>query len=633
MILHPLRAFLISCTLLLCLSCSGSKTDRPSVMPEIHLTDRYGSFRLIWTKEWKPSSILVEVTQGGETFSQSFSVPVGSSEQAIISLSKATEEMIPVRFKFGYWNGAEALLSSNTGPFPASQLDATYLDGGAQLAWTRTSVVADQVEIERLLVDAKGNQVAASPQISTLDAAVSHFHDKDGVEGQSKTYKVRYVCRGVRGAPRIFGYTFPLLFPVSELKATPTSAGPKLTWTEPSKVATSHEIYRSIGTGTVTSASRIGIVSAGTMAFLDTENLPGVFTYWVESRGPEQLANGSKRVSCLTPPQGELPLSGSLVTMPAFHQMSIQPEGFYLRGPSQILEPSGPSWVEADLPSGTYAYPLVQKDSRGRPHVVFIFEGQILHAWKESGKWHQEAIARRWIGDWTPRPFQFKLDPFDHVHITWQVSTWGDFEYATNATGSWGIVPIPNSRGPIPAASLEVDELGQAFFFFCDFSQVYRLASMLPGAPPSIEIVPTDTKGRGSTRTALLTASRGVVSVYFERPINPGYVFMELHTMERSGSTWSSPTILGNYIGNPSWASDLARSAPKDRTALLMGCSQGLMLMVRTGDGPWLKTMLGPAGHSHAMGFSPSGRLQLAFDQGRDIHVDPPQTTVLFLQE
>ncbi|HEU4384827.1 MAG TPA: hypothetical protein VFR85_15180 [Anaeromyxobacteraceae bacterium] len=491
------------------------------------------------------------------------------------------------------------------------------------LSWTQGSTVAEEVRVERAIWDYGPGQLGPYETVATLPGSASSWLDTTtAAPGVAYGYRIRNTAtyQGTsidsQGVAQMADQT-TFLSPPAGLQAAVVPEGVLLTWTPTSRNGTVQQVTRDPEL-----AGAIVTLDASARSYLDPVPQPGAYHYWVAvlpGPGLGGYAAGTGPVSaCVPPPPGPWGLEQEVLHVPAADSVARDASGswwFARRWVISFLADTGVwtqspgGWEEHRL-GGTATEFLVEPglllDSAGRPHVLWLLPvdpwsvsgpWQLRHAWRDEAGWKDEMVAERVFTHGNVRyDVQFAIDGAGSVHVAWEAIEFTGStaimlsEYATNASGTWNLVPltstildptrVSSSRLAVaPDGSVHVCLLG--FPWGASEPSIVHLRNLAGGGWEE-EVVPN---GPLTYTDKLLLVARGAddLALLYTQQQSSEYRFQA-----RTAGGWGASEALGSaYAGSGHLLPGLAVSQDGARRAALLELTDGLALATWEAGAGW----------------------------------------------
>ncbi|HEY3450613.1 MAG TPA: fibronectin type III domain-containing protein [Myxococcales bacterium] len=519
---------------------------------------------------------------------------------------------------------------------PAGPHGLTFvMEGDAvRLTWS-SSQKAETTELERGVLDPATHEVATWEPLATLPITRETYLDATAAEGTDYAYRMTLAVGTNRSWPAQAHFTPPIRVPL-DLRASPGCKKVVLAWTNRSSAATGLVILRGQGADSSNLMQPIAQLPATATSYEDLSAGAAWYTYALEVQAADDSARTGPVTVLTLPDPTNLSLVSSLPDLPeAAFARRTSTGGWVLGGEDLWWEPvlyvfADDAWATL-VPSGDtqWAQPYFLLDARDRPQLVFVQRsgpnGQafdIVHGWTdETGQVLQtEKIATRVLARANASSLAFAVDGAGGMHVVWASEPSGsdpDFEYATNATGTWKVEALPDTgltSYSTAALRLCVDPQGGLHAVVDQFSKLL-LAERPAGGDWTWEQVSTgDGSGgqafyKGETaQCACPAASDFRVFFGLTASSNSAYETVLAH---KSNGAWMAPQIIATQPNHGTPGLRVAVRPDGLRQAVRVSSADGVMLYVDDGAG-WKPTLVGPiSGPEPSLGFKPDGSLYL----------------------
>jgi hypothetical protein len=505
------------------------------------------------------------------------------------------------------------------------------------VAWTRGSVAADSVQVERAAYDDLSYTYGPYAVVATLAPEAMGYVDAGPRPWTGYQYRVRYLgtSSGTAVESAAVECTASARTNVAppDLQVSVVAGVPQLTWVNRSAIATGIQVRRASGLGAEYGA-QVATLPPGATSFADTGVAPGVYSYTVAAIFETTGLGVSAPAPAIVPPAG---FGVSTIVLPAGVEAQYTARGAdggwwraslgdWTGGGRPLLvwspSPAG-GWTERrlDEPVGSlFADPGILLDAAGRPHVVYARAtssttssppSDIVHEWHDGTSWQREVVAQRTLASSSAgAALSFALAPDGTPVIAWVLwSTLGDLEAAHRVDGAWVIEPLVTNPYPTwgQLLDLRVSPDGTAFLAFS--SPSLTLWTHPAGGAWSAEPVPTGSTGPVGGGVLMLRPDG--LSVGYEHQGAPLETYpYQVASVTRRGGTWEAPVELGAHAGGVDrWVA--ASSGARIAFAVPEASPDGLWIRSWDGVGGWSLTRLrqNTSAQSCWIGFDSAGKL------------------------
>jgi len=528
-------------------------------------------------------------------------------------------EVVPYKFRIclvrGNENGPNSEASYKHPIFPPSISIRAFDVEGLRLAITSRSKVATQVRILRGLADDNGNAwsfLELEPLAWTNTGVI--WIDASAEEHQKYIYKVCLRDGTVESkwidtlSPQV------LLKSPADFQAQGEVNSVRLTWKKPVKAYDSVVLKRQ-----GINIDQIAI-PAGASEFVDNPSFPGMYRYQLTVRAGNEIRNSPEIIgTALNPPGNPNTLKSPWSGPPIFAAVydanrnwicaSQDATGRYV-----LRAPAGHGWAELPLESrSVHIPPFGLGSSTG--HHRFLYStpnpsdlGKFLikAVWFEKEQWQSEEV-----GSFPPAPggnrleANFALTPGGDPIISLRR---GDEVYTGSyligkVNGTWALSPLYAGYDRVFQDSSTPMRYGFSFVTTSTGAFPFDWTTHLLNIPP-MQNGPNFSAGN-------LVAGNQFWTCWEQWDGTQWNLYSAIF---RNGA-WSQPEVLLGWKGYSAlyWmAGTRLTASPDGRTlALIAGSPLGLVMIHRTGSGPWSWASLGVHGYPAGCEWTGNGTLQL----------------------
>lgn len=594
------------------------------------------SFHLTWTR---PSTAFDGYEFEGRVDSGTYAklhqgLIASSWTEAYYDAGYGAPELATFSFRVRAIRGASASVYSNeaslrSGLHAPSMFSPYPAGGGLSVSWSNNSKVADTLKLERGIQGSGGTSWNAIPSVPF---GTSSWIDREAPEGVPCAYRVTYSKGEESVQATSSSATMPMVAP-AQLAATPLVEGVKLSWENPSQVATEVAVMRAPGLDAYASYQQVALVPVGTTSYTDSQLATGYYTYRLENRKAGSYSATSASVQVVTlPPQNGASVTPEILSLPQAQAIRRSSTGqWFLSGTYSynvaVREPSGGAWTDYLPPNAqSWAAPYFLLDSHDRPHLVYtrsVTQGTqevaLMHAWRDATGWQTEEIARKVLYASSAMPsYTFALDAQDRLHLLWLKSggTGTDLEYAAKAQGgTWTIEsPVTTALSALGAYRLIVDPTGQPHILLGGWQDLRHVTRT--GGTWVSEAIPANgaTVGWYDFMEGFSPGPDGV-SVFVFRGHAPYDGKYDLVLLRKAGGSWLPEEVI---LTTTTWSFKgiLAANPAGTRFALYCSTEAGNVLR-RWASGTWTSSQVGPATYgTPLLGFDPADKVYLLLPAG-----------------
>jgi len=543
---------------------------------------------------------------------------------AFVKVDPATPEGALLSFRLrGIRGGSASEWSSpiaiRRGVRAATDLSVQNQEGvKLSLRWTRRSVLADGLRLERRIVDldlSKGPW-EARPGIGAADTSYEEKDLTPWLDGHAFEYRVIYTLRSLESAPvaALSGFTRPL--PPASVNASVENGTVLLTWTNASKIADHVAITRELAEAVVAvvpanpPAARIDGLLPGLHGF-QLKAVVGTFTGVIN-----YVSEPTKAAAFVPPPAPTLP--ARIVHGAAGNLVVRAPDGAFaiacsLSGDSsvEVFPPSGPSYRTSAR--GAVANGGLFVDAAGAPHLVYLQDSPdgtigpmpIQHAVLDV-TWKVETISTPFEGTQAISvPLFAGLNRAGAVHVLFAVVSLPEPpHHATNAGGTWSEELVQPPEGAVSLSGPVAVRTDGAPIFLTGSNEGYGFVSRAPDGW-HVEPVPGTTLDL-QPLALFATSPGGALAFFLRNDVAAGRTVLQ--EFERTSTGWQ-----GRDAG-PSWSfasrpSLVSLTMSDDGTrAALVDNADPPMLWLRDG-GAWRVPLPLAPDFFLVGGFTPAGKV------------------------
>ncbi len=635
----PARQFLVFMFTLVLLGCGGAGGQDPQATrtgPTALTVSIYkapASFRLAWLPPDTPTTGLeIQVRVGTAPYATIYSGPGPTSESvAFYDAGADAPEITTFAFRMRALNYDHASDYSNeatarTGLLPPTLGPFSHPANAIGISWQNNSLVADTLKLER------GNQVGADTvwtPIPGVPFGATFWADRDAPEGSLSRYRVTYSKGQDFAQDASYDGAYMLMQSPEQVRITPLLEGARITWLNPSKIASTVAILRVSGfdAGLGALETEVASLPPGTTSYDDTHLTTGYYTYRLENRKPgvNPASSPSVPMATLLPGFGSTVVS-STVVLPSARVVRRSSQGaWYLSGAPgnmeiQVNTPIGNSWTSFTPANAQFwNTPYFLLDSLDQPHLVYshqvapgVQDTINEHAWKASSGWQTEGMPQSIVGSPT-----FSLDAQNHLHLAWQKGPQvQDLMYAVRQSdGSYLVDDLSglNDSTVLYGFQLVVDPTGQPHILARTPVNLLHLTRA-----NGIWTAETITSGRNYGSMAGFAPAPDAFRAFVSRDYSPDSGTTELVMFQKEAGSWLPEKVLATTTFPDAFTiSSLAATGSGQRFALAYSAtSTGNMLSVWS----WGTQLSVPLGYFDSiqgplLGFDPSDRLYLLLPQ------------------
>jgi hypothetical protein len=648
-------------------SAAPAKVQQPVTFAS-SLTLKQGSGFDIIQLDWvRPTAtydgFLLEASVAGGPFqSLTNDILPGNWESIILTFDPSTPELLDLQFRMCAVRGGVKYEYTNAVPYfrglrPASQVTAALLRGGLFINWTKASLAADAVRVERALLNPDGSFSGWQP-LAQLGADAVSFLDQDLVEGTTCSYRVTYAKGTVSSAPALT--TAPPI-PVSSViafSATAQADGIHLGWKNRSSLATEIVVWRSPGSGNgyaSTFVTDIAHLSPTSSTFVDALNTPGTYEYYLETKTATASVWSPIAQAQYQVPNAPM-VSAQVLSLPTATWMFRSGHGTTCLSLDDKASPgvrifNGSTWDAHPALGALWLYPYVRFDASDHPHFVSLkpvgglwVEFDLIHEWHDGVQWQSEPILTRKV--FTGSAFAssgnaFELDSSGQIHLLLDESqeqrpSTTSLVYIHKGGSGW----LDESLNVLAAQSynrvtLAMDPSNDPHVvIWGSDGNGFELSRASDGTWTS-SLLPITQPSSGAFSKLVFPAPDRALLV-FDRiaPSGPPLPDVDLMCIEKVTGTWQSPYRLGAAsVFGLRYDGDIALSADRSRIALLANASTDRLLYLFS-KGTWIPLALSPRfiGYERnpALAFDDTGRVTIF---GRDSLTTGATSTYTILKE
>lgn len=598
-----------------------------------------GQFKLTWTR---PSTAFdgyeFEGHQGTEAFAKLHTGLIPNTWlEAFYDAGSSVPELTSFTFRLRVMRGTTPSAYSNesaarVGLFTPAIGYPYSSAGGISIAWSNNSLVADTLLLER------GTTLGSTTTWSSIPSV--HFgsttwFDQNATEGAACSYRVTYSKGQDSAQATSYSVSMPMVAP-AQLTATPLVEGVRLTWQNPSQVATEVAIMRASGLDAYSSPQQVALVSTGTTSYTDNQLATGYYTYRLENRktGLTPAQSAMVQVATLSPQNGAS-VTPTILTLPQAGVLRRSSLGaWFLSGPYRngtvtVRVPSGSSWIDYTPPNAQlWADPYFLLDSQDRPHLVYsrsVVQGTqevaLMHAWQDATGWQNEEIARRTLYSSSAlASCTFALDAQDRLHLLWLKNPGGlqDLEYAVKgADGAWIVEGLTGMTSAYSLGNykLVLDPTGQPHVLVGAWQNLFH--QVRSGGVWTMESIPANNASVGYYDFLGGVASGpAAITVFVNRAHQPYDGSYDLMMFRKEAGAWLPEETVLTTTGYSSFSGTLASNKTGTRFGLYYPTAGGSMLRVWT-SGTWTTSLVGPSSYgTPLLGFDPLDKIFLLVPAG-----------------